>query len=101
MQANKSQSEIEVCQEIWSKSTSKPSPYADSDYTETPHITQSVVWNKDGYAVLIRSTKNDEPRTWLAASLVQESGTWKVQESKTGVDEPSSDLCSILGGECG
>ena len=76
-------------------------PYAEGDYSEQPHVTQTNTWNQSGYVVMIRATKNNEPRAWQAVALVDEGGSWKVAEFKSGVDEPSSDLCYIVGGECG
>ena len=101
MKAGQTPAEVKECEDTWSKSTNKASMYSDSDYSETPHVTNTVQWNKSGYAVMIRSTKRDEPRAWMAVAVVDENGSWKIEDYKSGVDEPTADLCYILGGECG
>lgn len=99
MHAGETAEEVKECEDKWSTGSAR-APYSEADYSEAPHITQTVKWNKSGYAVMIRSTKHNQARAWMAVAVVDENGTWKIEDDKTGVDEPSSDLCYILGGEC-
>lgn len=99
MYSGRTEIQIKDCETAAESQNVKATPYADGDYTTTPHVTESQE-RGEGYAFLVEATKNDGTTTQEVIGVVPEGESWKVDESHEVEDSGNSDLCYYIGGDC-